>query len=278
MKPAMLDRMLLGGGVIILVGTLAWALTSLGDPTFTVVAARSGQVGDRSWTPVTTAAVDPQVLDWPPPAAQSRGERWIFEAFTPPIIYFNPTTQAFTVEPPLPPSAAPVEPPFGISVVAVERELYRLQLEGYLVGPVGNVYLLNNVETGEGVRLREGQSAPEAAVTLVSGRIERRVVPSDDASQTPTSIEVVTVALRDERLGEGLELTNLSPRYNPRIQARLQLEDGTAVTAGEGESVAGPAGQFIIRRIDLENQRVTVEKLSTGAESVVRELSPGAAP
>src|SRR5690606_38539467 len=45
-----------------------------------------------------TPMVEPDlsVPQWEEPVAQSAGVEWVFDVFTPPVIYFNPQTETFT--------------------------------------------------------------------------------------------------------------------------------------------------------------------------------------
>lgn len=275
MSPPTLDRVLLGGACAALLGAVAWAAFAVPGESFTVTAARSGKVGDRPWELVAVAPVDTTVRDWSAPLAQPHGERWIFEVFTPPIIFFDTSVDppVFTVEPPLPAAAHAAPPPFGLEVLAVERQLYRLQYQGV----VGDLFMLDNLETGTGLNLREGQQSAEAGVTLLSGRVERRMITPDDPDQTPTVVNVATLVLRDDRTGERIELTSLAPRHNPRLQARVTAH-GREQVVQDGDRLEGPGATFVIRRIDLDPSRVTVEKWTPGEDLVVRQLAPATAP
>ena len=42
----------------------------------------------------------PKSISWAPPQPQSRGEDWVFDVFTPPVLYYNPASREFTVTSP----------------------------------------------------------------------------------------------------------------------------------------------------------------------------------
>ena len=39
----------------------------------------------------------PETVAWSRPENQSRGEDWVFDAFTPPVLYYNPKSREFAV-------------------------------------------------------------------------------------------------------------------------------------------------------------------------------------
>ncbi len=71
----------------------------------------------------------PPQMHWDEPAKQQ--DNWIFEVFTPPRVFFNQGTSRFVIQ--LPDGEVPPPPAteFGLEVVGIKREPFRVQLTGY---------------------------------------------------------------------------------------------------------------------------------------------------
>src|SRR3954470_5543521 len=83
--------------------------------------------------PYTATAPDAPPIKtetWAPPVAQTRGRDWIYDAFTPPEIFYNARSKQFTVKPPSSLQEEESEA-FGLDLIAVRPEPFRLQLIGF---------------------------------------------------------------------------------------------------------------------------------------------------
>src|SRR4051812_43494420 len=77
-------------------GTLAWRNTRAPQGSVARVT-----LSDAPYTPTATDAPAVKTELWSQPVAQSRSRDWIYDAFTPPEIFYNARSKHFTVKPPL---------------------------------------------------------------------------------------------------------------------------------------------------------------------------------
>lgn len=216
--------------------------------------------------------------EWNRPSAQPRDTNAVFDLFTPPKIYYNPTQGVFTFDAGEDPPPAPR--PFGVELVKMERELYRIQLEGFLQGPAGDednhFILLRNARTGEGIRAREGDVLEAENFTVKSFSVERRLVTPDDPNVTPYVVEDVDLVIEDREIGRDINLTVNNLRYNDAYDITIAATDGSGRTwdiEKEGDSFTHEGESFKVTKISLENNSVTVEKTGPELEEpVINEL------
>ena len=75
---------------------------------------------------------------WAAPKSQSRGEEWVFDVFTPPVIYYDPISREFAVTPPnlqARDDGLSQWTHFDLELLEVRLRPYRLQLVGYAGEP-----------------------------------------------------------------------------------------------------------------------------------------------
>lgn len=191
--------------------------------------------------------VELEVVEWTEPAPQSAGPEWIFDLFTPPVIYYNSAAGVFDVRPTV---DAPGREGFGVELVAIREELYRVQLLGY-VGRKGDFLInLENVETGELVLAREGGDYPELGVTVRSFQVER--VPVQHEGRTDVFEEVARVTLYDHRLEREVELRSDARLKDDRPTAifRRTGNAGEEIRARQGESFEAGDYSFLVEEIE----------------------------
>ena len=66
---------------------------------------------------------------WVAPSAQSAGDGWIYEVFTPPVVFYDRQAASFSVTPAG--AARGDDREFALELISVRRELFRVQLSGY---------------------------------------------------------------------------------------------------------------------------------------------------
>ena len=198
---------------------------------------------------------------WARPAGQSRGPDWLFEVFTPPVIYYNPTARSFTVTPPRP--VAEPDVPFGLELLEVRRESYRLQLAGYFGGPEDR--LVAFVSPNEpGIRFaRPGDRIDSLGLTFKSFEV-RKVVAGHTAAG-PVYEVAGTAVLWDEKNGTEVVLDSRSQKFSDTPVAVFRsLEGGGPHVLHEGDSFADETCRYRIERILLEPAEVAVAWYSPG--------------
>ena len=114
-------------------------------------------------------------VDWGQPKSQG-GRNWIFDIFTPPVIYYDEETGTFTVTPPFP-GAEAVDEAFELQLVEVKPVPYRFQLVSY-AGAQGNYVLtLEDLDSGRDVFCAPNESLSEHGLEVLNFS-EARVVAS----------------------------------------------------------------------------------------------------
>lgn len=218
----------------------------------------------------------PNPPQWPRPAAQSSGGDWIFEIFTPPVIYFDPVGQSFTLTPPFGQKAAP---PFPFELVRLERPLYRLQYRGHL-GEDGHYTIqISDEETGQWHRGKPGQTIAEAGCTILDFSTERRRVTPEDARQMAYYETVVRLIIRDLRQNREVTLTD-TPLLEPSWRAVFKPLDDSSPTRllTAGESIDLGTERLTLQSIDPDTQSATVALRSAAGETTSKILTVHAAP
>jgi hypothetical protein len=144
---------------------------------------------------------------WPAAPGQTRGAEWIYDVFTPPEIYYSEATKEFSVTPPIPPVVVkPPEIPFGLELVEIKQDVFRLQLVGY-VGNAGS-YLgtFENTVTGDTFLAKASKKVPALGLTIRAFEVKRNLVPAKDSM--PIYETVATAVVVDDKTGSEVTLTN----------------------------------------------------------------------
>jgi hypothetical protein len=254
------DSVILGAALAVAAMSWGWcgwrvAKTSRAAPEPRVKLSASG------YTPAGRDAPASRTEVWPAPKAQEGG--WVYDVFTPPEIYYDARTKAFSVTPPelTPPKAEAA--PFGLEVLEVRRPLFRLQLVGF-VGEEGNYLgLFQNVATTETFLAEAGRRLPELELT-----IERFEVGLADVAlpeSMTTRRRVATATVRDGRTGETVVLTDAAPHYTNTAVAIVAASGDRTVTreVREGEEVEFAGAHYKIEKIQLAPVSVVVSKVSS---------------
>ena len=195
---------------------------------------------------------------WEAPDSQSSGPDWVFEVFTPPIIFFHESANRFTLTPPL--ARAP-EAPWGAVLAGLERPLYRLQYR-FHVGEGARVRVeFLEMETNRWYRLRLGEAAPAAGFRLESFRAERVMITPDIERATPYPETAVEAVIFDQRLGKRVTLTS-APKFQDAAVALMGARPDRLAVVAVGETV--DLHDFTYRLEDLEPElaRATVTRLA----------------
>lgn len=117
----------------------------------------------------------PTVLtsDWKEAGPQSAGAEWIYQVFTPPKIYY--TNGEFSVEAPTHVVAPP--PPFGVELVAIKPDLFRLQVVGFYMENGVPIGTFTNMQSGDTFLAQAGLPVPDLDLTIRDFAIKDAPVP-----------------------------------------------------------------------------------------------------
>jgi len=221
----------------------------------------------RDYDPVIEPAAGPEGGPWPPPPAQSRGPAWIFDAFTPPEIFYHAPSRAFILRPPVVVESEETVEPFGLELVEVRPEPFRLQLIGHAGGDGAWRGLFENGLTGEVLLAAAGRRLSELDVAIV----ELDVRPRDSllAESMTTRQRIATARVHDERTGSELTLSERERRLSDSPSALVAAPDAAATReVRAGDSFALGAATY----------RIEAVRLSPASIDVVKTTSPPHAP
>src|SRR5688572_17735942 len=93
------DTLFLSVGGVLLAGTCVWAflqqqdISQLSEPV-------APPMGGGAYQPSEITLATLETKTWTAPTEQPAGKNWLFEVFTPPVIYYNEQSKRFTVEKP----------------------------------------------------------------------------------------------------------------------------------------------------------------------------------
>lgn len=259
-------------------GSLAWRQASAPPP-----AVEQVELSGQPYRAVVAEPAPVQMEAWAAPTAQSRGREWIYDAFTPPEIYYNARTKQFTVRPPSSLSDEESEEAYGIELIAVRPEPFRLQLIGY-VGEEGKWRgMFENLLTGEVILAGEGRQLPKLAVSIKS--LEVQPQPIAIPQSMTTRQRVATAVVHDERIRQDVTLTHRERKFTGTVTAFMAVagQKGTREVRPGDEFPIGRA-TFRVHRIQLNPPAVEISKEKPGSAQpdrrtlVPRDSEEGFAP
>ncbi len=220
-------------------------------------------------------------VTWSPAESQSRGDEWVFDVFTPPVIYYDPNSRELAVTPP---NLQPTEntdnrwATFDLELLEVRLRPYKLQLVGY-AGEVGSyVAYFENTVTGAIILLQEGQEESELGVRLTSFQEQQIETPSDTDTTIVQNVGVARVA--DYASGEEVSLTNMETKMFSELEARVRLlPAGIIRNVQVGSRLELDSGDYLIEDLSAQPQEAMITKISKdGGRRISRTLTPAPLP
>jgi hypothetical protein len=247
-------------------GTLTWrqrAAAPLGRPPL-------------SAAPYTAAAVEAPTVRhtvWEAPAPLARGRDWIYDVFTPPEIFYNARTRQFAVSAPLPVGDDAAESPFGLELVRVRPEPFRLQLIGYVGGAGDTRGVFENRRSGEVFLAAAGHRVADLALS-----IKRFSVRSESAAQ-PESMNfrqrVATAVVHDQRTGGDVTLTQRERHFTDNVFALVAVAGESAPREVlSGDTFQAGTASYRIGKITLEPASIEVTKTAPDLAAPVQRTLP----
>ncbi len=212
--------------------------------------------------PVPMPTIPP--VFWPEPPAQSAPRRWVYDAFTPPVIYFNPQTREFTVTRPEMklPVVDTTEAPFEVELVRVRQEPYRIQLVGYAGNDADYIAHIQIVDTGEVVLARPGANYGEAKgdFTLRSFDVRRVTTNSSDSMPVVETVGFATVL--DGRTGREVTLTTHERLMLPHLQCvlRTRVYPPEEHVLREGMKITVNGYEYLVVQLSLHPAQAVVSR------------------
>ena len=229
---------------------------------------------EAPYVPTAKDAAPVRTDTWNQPVAQSRGRDWVYDAFTPPEIFYSARSKHFTVKPPLGAGDDTPEEPFGLELVVVRPEPFRLQLIGY-VGSEGDWRgTFQNLTSGEIFLAAAGRRVPNLALSITRLNVETVEV-RVPASMT-TRQRIATAVVHDDRTGADVTLTHRERHFTGGLSAFVARAGDTATReVRDGETFTLGDASYHIDQIQLTPSSVEVTKESPAlAQPDHRTLTP----
>lgn len=251
------DKFLLGLAALLLTASSVWFWRQQGEVRRIRAQPVATQLAGSAYAPANLKLPETEAAVWPQAPAQSQGAGWLYEVFTPPVIYYNAFARSFTVTPPM--HQGDVAIPFGLELLAVTREQFRLQLAGYFGAPGDYLVAFTSPNQPGTLLAREGRRFEDLGLTLKSFDVKKTVVEHHDA--WPVHDIAALAVLTDDQTGGEVVLDSRARKYTDTPLAVLQsLTGGPRREVREGDTFSDDNSTYRIERIQLDPPEVVVAR------------------
>ena len=207
-------------------------------------------------------------VEWPEPVAQDDEGKWLFRVFTPPKLYI--IDGKFVVElpaPPKPPTPEPQPIPFGVALIEIVRNQYRLQLDGIYETQLDDIdsalLSFENVYASQTERptisLKKGETNESFGIRVED--VKREDEYAADGSLSREHIATIT----DLRTGKTVVLSDLTTLYEEGVTlvfASTQDPNITAELKSVGETFEMNGATYTLSEVNLDRNSVQLVKES----------------
>jgi len=257
------DKVLIGAAALLVLasavgfGTMIWR--HVGFPSGAVPTAVLASTGYEGKAPEAPAV---KTETWGAPVAQSRGRDWIYDTFTPPEIFYNARSKQFTVRPPSSLVEEEVQEDFGLELVAVRPEPFRLQLIGYAgTGGLWRGTFLN-VKTGEVFLADAGRRVANLGITIKSLDVRLQPIRGGEGGMV-TNQRVATAVVQDEKNGRDVVLTHRERQYTGALFAFVAVPgDSASREVRQGDSFKIGEATYRVDAVQMTPVSVEISKES----------------
>ena len=226
--------------------------------------------------PYAPAAIDVPVVKstaWSAPVPLPRGRDWLYDVFTPPEIFYNARTRQFAVSAASVIGSGQADEPFGLDLLSVRPEPFRLQLIGFIGGEGDARGIFENRVSGEVFLASAGHRVADLALS-----IRRFAVRAEDVA-IPESMSfkqrVGTAVITDARTGRDVILTQRERRMTGNVFAFVVLEGETAPReVRPGDMLKQGVATYRIESINAELATIDVTKTSPDLDEPSRRTVP----
>ena len=228
------------------------------------------QLADAPYTPIAPDAPPVKTETWATPTAQTRGRDWIYDAFTPPEIFYNARSRQFTVKPPSSLQEEETEA-FGLDLVAVRPEPFRLQLIGFAGSGANAKGVFQNVKSTKTELAAAGKRFAELGLTVKRFEVGAQTI--QKTGSMPTQQLVATAVVHDEKSNRDILLTNRERVFTGTLFASVAATGETAEReVREGDSFKLGEATYRIEKVTLAPQSVEVTKESPTLTQADRQV------
>lgn len=158
---------------------------------------------------------------WREPDPPSDDPTGVADLFTPPTLFRDARTGRLSTTPPQPAGLEPDHAGFGLELVAVWREPFRLQLVGYVGETGSHLGIFERTDTGA-IRLARG-GGPFDDLELQLLRFEVRREMDAAPGRTPLTGRVAVAEVLDRRTGEVVSLSSRRRRETGPLRGRVRV-------------------------------------------------------
>ncbi|MDP3069027.1 MAG: hypothetical protein Q8N18_02005 [Opitutaceae bacterium] len=196
---------------------------------------------------------------WAAPVAQSRGREWIYDTFTPPEIFYNTRSRQFTVKPPSSLVDDDQLEVFGVELVSVKPEPFRLQLIGYSGGEGTWRGTFVNVPTGEVIVAGSGHRVAKLGLVIKSLEVAAQAVRIGESM--PVRQTVATAVILDEKTRRETTITNRERVFTGTVFAFVALPGSTATReVRAGDSFLVGDATFRVEKVETSPPSIEIAK------------------
>jgi hypothetical protein len=272
-KTKPIDSILLGASGLMFVVLGSWALLGgTGEAAPPQLPERSDA---GSYRPASLKSIETNTDVWTAPLASEGG--WLFDVFTPPVIYYDVANHVFSVTPPDIETGEARGPQgaFGLELVEVKRTPYRIQLVGYVGSEGDYIATFEDVENGDTFLSRPGGTANAQGVTLLTFTVEK--VRDDSVGGTVVQDTRATATIRDLRQNREVTLVHKVRLMDDAPVAVLRVTGEPARNAAgrQGDTIAAGSATYIIGMVTYDPPTAEVTRLAAADRATeVRRLEP----
>ena len=220
------------------------------------------ELSDAPYVSIAPEAPPVKTETWAAPVAQSRGREWIYDTFTPPEIFYNARSKQFTVKPPSSLLDEDALESYGLELIAVRPEPFRLQLIGYVGGEGNWRGMFQNLVSGQVFLASGGHRVPPLSLTVRSLDVSPQPIRMGESMVTRQ--RVATAVVRDEKAERDITLTH-----------RERVFTGTvfAFVAAPGETAAREVRTGDMFKLGEATYRIEKIETTPASVEVVKESS-----
>jgi hypothetical protein len=222
-------------------------------------AMRQAQLVDAPYKSTAPDAPPIKTETWGSPRAQKRGRDWVYDAFTPPEIFYNSRSKQFTVRPPSSLVDEETTEAFGVELLTVRPEPFRLQVIGYVGGEGNWRGMFQNVLSGEVFLAGAGRRVANLGVTIKSFAVQPQPVVLPDSMTTQQ--RVATAVIRDEKNNRDITLTHRERFFTGTVFAFVaETGQSAAREVRSGDTFKVGEATYRVDRIETTPPSVEITK------------------
>lgn len=272
-KAKPIDAIFLGTSGMLFVALGSWALFGRTGQPATPVLPEPSEAG--CYRPAALKNTETNTDAWSAPLASEGG--WLFDVFTPPVIYYDVANHVFSVTPPDIETGEARGPQgaFGLELVEVKRTPYRIQLVGYVGSKGDYIATFEDLENGDTFLSRPGGTANAQGVTLLTFTVEK--VRDDSVGGTVVQDTRAIATIRDLRQNRDVTLVHKVRLMDDAPVAVLRVTGEPARNAAgrQGDTITAESATYIIGMVTYDPPTAEVTRLATADRATeVRRLDP----